>query len=109
MLSTCQVDFSGGLDGKESVCKAGDLILIPGLERSPGEGNGIPLQYTSLENPMDRGAWWTTVHRFEKSQTQLSNTLMCMPNTLPSTVYVSHIYSSRQCFEISTTIGSICR
>ena len=109
MLSTWQVDFSGGLDGKESVCKAGDLVLIPGLERSPGEGNGIPLQYSGLENPMDRGAWWTTVHRFERSQIQLSNTHMYMPNTLPSTVCVSHIKSSGQLFEISTTIGSIFR
>ena len=51
------MDFSGALDGKESACNAGDLVLIPGLERSPGEGNGIPLQYSCLENPMDRGSW----------------------------------------------------
>ena len=57
MLSICQMDFSGALDGKESACNAGDLVLIPGLERSPGEGNGIPLQYSCLENPMDRGSW----------------------------------------------------
>ena len=42
---------------------AGDMSLIPGLERSPGEGNGNPLLYSCLENPMDRGAWWATVHR----------------------------------------------
>ena len=48
--------------GKESACSAGDLGLIPGLGRSPGGGNGKPLQYTCLENPMDRGAWWATVH-----------------------------------------------
>ena len=48
--------FSGGLEGKESACKAGDLDLIPGLGRSPGEGNGYPLQYSSLDNSMDRGA-----------------------------------------------------
>ena len=109
VLSICQVDFSGGLDGKESVWKAGDLVLIPGLERSPGEGDGIPLQYSGLENPMDRGAWWTTVHRFGKSQTQPSNTRMYMPNTLPSTSHVSHLSSSQQLFEIRTTTGSIRR
>ena len=47
---------------KESACNAGDLCLIPGLGRSPGEGNGNPLQYSWLENPMDRGAWQVTVH-----------------------------------------------
>ena len=49
-------------DGKESACNAGDPGSIPGLGRSPGEGNGNPLQYSYLENPMDRGAWWATVH-----------------------------------------------
>ena len=49
--------FPGGSDGKASVCNAGDLGLIPGLVRSPGEGNGSPLQYSCLENPMDGGAW----------------------------------------------------
>ena len=47
----------GGSDGKESTCNAGKLGLIPGLGRSPGEGNGYPLQYSCLENSMDRGAW----------------------------------------------------
>ena len=51
----------GGSDGKESACNAGDLGLIPGLRISPGEGNGNPLQYSCLENSMDRGAWWATV------------------------------------------------
>ena len=45
-----------------------DAGLIPGLGRSPGEGNGNPLQYSCLENSMDRGAWWVTVHRVTKSQ-----------------------------------------
>ena len=49
--------FPGGLDGKESAYHAGDLALIPGLGRSPGGGHGNPLQYSCLENPMDRGAW----------------------------------------------------
>ena len=48
---------------KKSACNAGDPGLIPGLGRSPGEGNGNPRQYSGPENPMDRGAWWATVHR----------------------------------------------
>ena len=51
------VGFPGGSDCKESACKAGDRGSIPGLGRSPGEGNGNPLQYSCLENPMDSGAW----------------------------------------------------
>ena len=54
--------------GKEAACNVGNSGLIPGLERSPGEGNGNPLQYSSLENPMDRGAWQVTVHGLSKSQ-----------------------------------------
>ena len=54
--------FLCGSAGKESSCNVGDLVSIPGLGRSPGEGNGNPLQYSCLENPMDRGAWWATVH-----------------------------------------------
>ena len=54
--------FSGGLDGKESACNAGDLGLIPGLGTFPGEGNGNLLQYSCLENPMDRGPWQAIVH-----------------------------------------------
>ena len=59
--------FPGGLDGKESGCNAGDLGLIPGSERPPEEGNGNPLQYSCLENSMDRGAWQATVHGVAKS------------------------------------------
>ena len=51
--------FPGGSDGKASVCNAGDLGSIPGLGRSPGEGNGSPLQYSCLENPMDGGGPWS--------------------------------------------------
>ena len=51
-----------GSEVKASACKAGDPGLIPGLGRSPGEGNGNPVQYSCLENPMDRGAWQATVH-----------------------------------------------
>ena len=65
--------FSGGSDGKEFACNAGDPGLIPRLGRSPREGNGNPLQYSCLENSMDRGAWWTTVNEVAKSWTQLSD------------------------------------
>ena len=54
------MSFPGGSDGKESTCNGGDMGLIPGSGKSPGEGNGNPLQYSCLENPMDR-AWWATV------------------------------------------------
>ena len=59
----------GGLDGKESACNVGDLSSIPGLGKSPGEGHDNSLQYSCLENPMDRGAWQATVHRGANSQT----------------------------------------
>ena len=57
------------LRGKESTCNTGDAGSIPGWGRSPGEGNGNTLQYSCLENPMDRGAWWATVHGVTKSWT----------------------------------------
>ena len=63
----------GGSEVKASACNAGELGLIPGWERSPGEGNGNPLQYSCLENPMDRGAWWASVHGVAKSWTRLSD------------------------------------
>ena len=59
--------------GKESACHAGDTGLIPGSGSSPGEGNSHPLQYSCLGNPMDREAWWATVHGVTKSQTELSD------------------------------------
>ena len=61
--------FPGGSDGKESACNEGDLGFITGLRKSPGGGHGNPLQYSCLENPMKRGAWWTTVHGVAKSRT----------------------------------------
>ena len=63
----------GGSDGKASTSNAGDPGSIPGLGRSPGEGNGNPLQCSCLENPMDRGAWRATVHGVAKSRTRLSD------------------------------------
>ena len=65
--------FPGGSDGKESACNAGDPGLIPGLGRTPGEGTGNPLQYSCLENSMERGVWWATVHGVTESQTRLSD------------------------------------
>ena len=65
--------FPGVSDDKESACNAGDLGLIPGLERSPGGGHGNPLQYSCLEGPIDRGARWATVHGVAKSRTRLSD------------------------------------
>jgi len=60
--------FPGGSDDKESACNVGDLGSIPGLGGSPGGGHGFPLQYSYLENPMDKGAWRATVHEVKKSQ-----------------------------------------
>ena len=67
------LSFPGSSDGKVSACNAGDPGSIPGLGRSPGVGNGNPLQYSSLENPTDGGAWQATVHGVAKSQTRLSD------------------------------------
>ena len=73
--------FPGGSDGKESACSAGDLGSVPGWERSPGEGIGNPLQYSCLENPMDRVACWVTVHVVAKRWARLSmnHPIPCLP------------------------------
>ena len=63
------MDSPGGSDGKKSACNAGGLGLIPRLERSPGGGRGNPLQYSCLENPMDKEAWQATVHWVTESRT----------------------------------------
>ena len=64
-------NFPGGSDGKEYACNVGNLSSIPRSGRSPGEGNGNSLQYSCLENFMDRGAWWARVHGVTQTQTQL--------------------------------------
>ena len=69
--------FPCGSPGKQSTHNAGDLGLVLGLGRSPGEGKGYPVQYSSLENSMDRGAWWATVHGITKSRTQLKRLSTC--------------------------------
>ena len=73
--------FPGGSDGKESACNTGNLNSIPGSGRSPGEGNGNPVQYSCLRNPMDRGAWWATVHKVEKRRTGLKKLGTTMQET----------------------------
>ena len=67
------MSFPVASDGKESACNVGDPGSIPGSGRLPGEGNGYPVQYSCLENVMDRGAWQATTHGVTKSQTQLSH------------------------------------
>ena len=68
-IQTVPWGFPGSLDSKESACNAQDPGSIPGSGRSTAGGNSNPLQYSCLQNPMDRGAWWATVHGVAKSQT----------------------------------------
>ena len=70
---------------------AGDVGSVPGLGRSFGEGNGNPLQYSFLENPVDRGAWWATVHEVTKSESQLSNGAHRYPET-SRTAYSNNVF-----------------
>ena len=75
-IYTVPKDPQQGKDQKEAKLKedkTGELGSIPGLGRSPGEGNGNPFQYSCLENPMDRKAWWAAIHGVTKSQTRLSD------------------------------------
>ena len=67
------MDFPGGSDGKASAYNAGDPGSIPGLGRSPGEGNGNLFQYSCLEIPMDRGDWWATVQGSQRVRYDLAN------------------------------------
>ena len=79
--------FQGNSDGKESACNAGEAGVvgsIPRSGRSPGGGHGNPLQYSCLENPMDKGAWWAVVHRVTKSWTQLKQLRMHLVLSGPS-------------------------
>ena len=80
--------YKGGSDGRESTCNAGDPGLIPGLGRSSGEVNGYPLQYSCLENSMDRGAWQATVHEVTASWTQLSD----FTSYITCQISVAHFY-----------------
>ena len=70
--------FPGGSDAKESACNVGDLGLIPGLERSRKERNGNPLQYSCLENSMDKGAWWAVVHGGHRESNTTVQLSLCL-------------------------------
>ena len=89
--------FPGGSEVKASAWNVGDPGSIPGLGRSPGEGTGNPLQYSCLENPMDRGAWWATVHGVTKSRTRLSVSIFnpstpCFIYTVSGTCALTRIF-----------------
>ena len=87
---------------KAFVYIAEDPGLIPGSGRSPGKGNGTPLQYSCLENPMDGGAWWATVHGVTKSRTQLSDFTL--------TISIAGLLNShlRSLFQTQPILESIC-
>ena len=107
--------FPGSSDGKVSACNAGDLGSFTGWGRSSGEGNGNLLQYSCLENSMDGGAWWATVHGVTKSQTRLSDftsfLFICLDESFPCSPELSqHCYSgivlvAHQCFRLSNPMG----
>ena len=91
--------FPGSSVSKESACSAGDSGLIPGSGRSPGKRNGNPLQYSCLENPMDRGTWWATVHGVARARHNLATKL---PPEMKCEVYVEAFFfclwtSNRTC------------
>ena len=81
--------FPGGSEVKASASNVGDLGSIPGWGRSPGEDNGNPLQYSCLENPMDGGVWWATVHGVV-AQTQTQLTILCYPWSQSHTALLTH-------------------
>ena len=80
-ISKIMIFFPRGSDSKESACNVRDPVSIPRLERSPGEGNGYPLQYSCLENSIDRGTWWAAAHGVAESRTQLRRKL-AFPHSL---------------------------
>ena len=83
------LSFPGDSEVIASACNAGDLGSIPGLGRSPGEGNGNPLHYSCLENPMDRGAWWDILHGVAKSRTRLSDFTSLLKSPERNTFYLN--------------------
>ena len=91
------MDFLSGSDSKTAAYNARDPGSIPGLGRSPGEGNGNPLQYSCLENPIDREAWWATVHGVAKSRTRLSDFTFTFKHDL-KTVQIFPLLSFRTHF-----------
>ena len=108
-------DFPGGSDSKESACNSGDPRLSHMSGISPGEGNGIPFQYTCLENFMDRGAWSATVHGVTKSRTQLKWLSMqgvviypCVPQTTGHFQYSRPWFFFRHFYSHSVMYMFIC-
>ena len=95
--------FPGGSDGKESTCQAGDVGFIPGSRRSSGKGNGNLLQYSCLENPMDRGAWQATVHEIAKESdtTEGINNNHNIYASYPESSFSPGLFSSRAIQSIS--------
>ena len=104
-----QTLMSGDSDVKKSACNAGHPDSIPGSERSPREGSGNPLQYSGLENPMDRGAWRATVHRVTKSLTRLSDEHTHQKWTLTSSDNPLRLTLTNPYFICVTSLGdAIC-
>ena len=102
MIGPCWLSvFLGGSIGEETTCNAEDGGSIPGSGRSPEGGNCNPLQHSCLENPMDRGAWWATVHRIAKSQTWLSMHMFCQVPWMCNTLYFNGSYP-QLCFHKMT-------
>ena len=100
--TTLYSTYTGGTSGKESTFSAGDGGSVPGLGRSPGGGNGNPLQYSWLENSMGRGVWWTTVHGLKKSQTWLRDG--CPNENLKN----HHQQCCSKCFKVSALSIKLC-
>ena len=103
--------FLGGSDSKESACNAGDPGSIPGSWRSPGEGLGNPLQYSCLENPMDRGAWQATLHVVTKSQTEWATNIFTfkLTNESDTTEHMHMITESPYFWHLIMSVGDYCR
>ena len=98
-------DFSGCASGKEPTCQCRDVRdtgSIPGLKRSPGGGYGNPLQYSCLENPMDRGAWQATIHSVAKSWAQLKRLSTHAPYTVHWLFFTSPVCDLHKSFDICT-------
>ena len=98
--------FPGGSDGKVSAWNAGDPGSIPRSGRSPREGNGNPHQYSYLENSMDGGAWWATVHGVAKSRTQLSNFTQLTLDKGDWVAYIHYQISNNGELDISANINA---
>ena len=109
ILEIVKICFPGSSDSKESACNAGDPGSVPGLGKSPGEGNGNPFQYSCLENSMDRGAWWATDPRVTYSQTLLSDSLsLSLSHTHTHTHTMENSYQYIQLLKTISDINNKC-